>query len=117
MKTILRCLAFVLATYFCIAAPAPDVVVGRWRRQGAEGVVTLHADGTATNLKGGKGKWTCLTPNATPRKYQVIWDEGLWVDSLALVQGGKHLVGENQERIKLSFARIPELPATPVPKQ
>jgi hypothetical protein len=49
-----------------------------------------------------------LNPRATPRKYQVTWGDGAWIDTVSLMKNGKELVGENQDHLKLRWTRIPQ---------
>jgi hypothetical protein len=88
------------------AKPADDPVVGHWRPSTAIPIF-LAADGSASD-RDRQGKWKCLTPNATPRKYRIIWNDGVWIDILSLVKGGKELAGENQDHAKLRWIRVPE---------
>jgi len=82
-----------------------DPVVGRWRATNTGVPLSLNADGTAADTR--TGKWVCLNPRATPRKYQVTWGDET-IDTVSLVKNGKELVGENQDHFKLRWTRIPQ---------
>lgn len=114
MKHIIIAIAFTLAAFSSIAADPQkaatvrdqDPVVGRWRPGNSKVPLFLHTDGTASD-PGRRGTWVCLTPGATPRKYRITWNNGQWVDTLHLVNGGAELVGENQDHSKLRWTRLP----------
>ncbi len=112
MKTAVTLLTLACLPLLATAADAPgkpeskdDPIAGRWRPTNTGIPITLKPDGTASDTRA--GKWVCLNPKATPRKYQVTWNEGEAIDTLSLVKGGKELVGENQDGTKLRWTRLP----------
>jgi len=108
MKNILIALALAMVALDVRAERPPvDPVVGRWHPTNGHPPILLEADGAASD-QNQKGKWDCLTPNETPRKYRVTWDR--FVDTLSLLNDGKELVGENQDGLKLRWIRLSDEP-------
>jgi len=85
-------------------ARTSDPVVGCWHWFSNE-LVYIQPDGTLT--KGGPvvGKWQCTHPTQVPRKYVLIWGNGVWVDTLALQANASFLEGRNQIGHRVSGAR------------
>ena len=112
MKTTIITLLLAFVTMRGIGADAQkeqkgqDPIVGRWRGDTARVAIFINSDGTASDPTR-KGKWVCLAPDATPRKYQINWGNGIWVDTLSLVKGGEELVGHNQDHKKIHWTRLP----------
>jgi hypothetical protein len=87
------------------AALNQDPVVGRWRWGNGPHTFYLHPDGTASQ-KGRQGQWKCVDASSNPRQYRIKWDNGKFLDSFSLVNGGNELVGANQHQKKLFVSRI-----------
>jgi hypothetical protein len=88
-------------------SPSPaDPVIGRWRCQGENRVVELHADGTAVDGAGHSGLWKPLPSKTKEREYQVNWSDGTSVDTLTLSADGKGLGGMNVTKSKTGGDRI-----------
>jgi hypothetical protein len=117
MKTIPFTIASLLVSVCWITAEGPaevltskeatrnqDAVVGSWRWDSGS-VFFLHADGTATEGYRG-GTWVCLSPEGSPRKYQVNWENSKFVDTFSLAQNGGELAGQNQNKLKLHATRV-----------
>jgi len=83
-----------------------DPVVGRWNPTNTKIPISLNADGSASD-RDRTGKWECLTPNVTPRKYRITWENGISVDTLSLLKDGKELAGKNAEGHELRWIRLP----------
>jgi len=79
---------------------------GRWQFDGASDEFTILPDGSANPQRRPPGKWTCPTPDQSPKVYQFSWENGRWVDTMALSWDGSLMRGQNQTGSKLIFARV-----------
>jgi hypothetical protein len=78
-----------------------DPILGRWSWFNG-GAKEFHEDGTITP----NGKWRCLDPDLTPRKYEVSWENDKWIDILYLVKNETTLQGRNQRGDNVWAKRI-----------
>jgi hypothetical protein len=112
-----RLRAAALAAFACLIALSfagavddsakADAIVGRWRWVGPE-VVTIRPDGTAASSVG-NGTWKC-TSKAKPPTYVINWSNGVFIDTLRLIKGGKELSGKNAQGQAINATRLPDLP-------
>lgn len=82
-----------------------DPLVGHWIWHGGN-FVTVSADGTAVSRKGARATWRFLDNKELERKYEVIWDDGVFIDTMRMSRDGKKLTGKNQkgERVSATIA-------------
>ena len=110
---LLRGIFFCLATIGAVAPslsaePAKDKnpIIGRWRWIGKQ-IVTCHEDGSMTvTPTNRKGRWRSLQSETVERKYELMWDEGLYVDQLTMSKDSKSLKGKNQNGEKIEATKI-----------
>ncbi|MEO8350204.1 MAG: hypothetical protein ABI680_00645, partial [Chthoniobacteraceae bacterium] len=110
MKT---CLTAALALVALVVASLPanlegadgkaDPILGIWLWRG-QVRVTITADGKAIGDNGFRGVWKYLNNREVERKYEMVWNEGVFTESLKLSQDGSRLEGKNQKGERL-FAR------------
>ena len=94
--------ALVASSSLAADTTVADPIVGRWRWFNNT-IYVLNADGTTTP---GKGRWKCVSPEQTPRKYVIDWKEELWIDTLYLEKNGTTLSGHNQKGRKITASRL-----------
>lgn len=89
--------------------PTPnDPIVGRWRWHTGVGCV-FKADGAVIMEKRKQtGKWVCVNPRSTPRKYIVNWNNGVNVDRFFLEKNATFLSGVGQKGDKIKEFRLPD---------
>lgn len=80
-------------------APYLDPVVGRWKW--GRDVRRFKEDGTAT----GNGTWKRIGND----RYEIIWDRGVWVDTLRMKSGGNEMVGKNQKKHDVRVERVQDV--------
>lgn len=97
--------AFTFAVFLSVAfadhLDPRDPILGSWSWCNG-GVREFHADGTVTP----NGAWRCIDPDLTPRKYEVKWNNGAWIDILYLLKNEKLLKGNNQRGDNVCAKRI-----------
>jgi hypothetical protein len=92
-------MALILSLYPSNAADetANDPTVGRWRmnfKKQSDCVLVLNPDGSFKISRPGlleKGRWVCLNPKSTPRKYELSYSGGRKVEEYYLTASGKEL--------------------------
>jgi hypothetical protein len=97
-------------TVFAADAPAAktDLIVGRWRWVNND-VVTILPDGTASCPSVGNATWKC-TSKAKPPTYVLNWKDGIFIDTVHLLKGGKEINGKNAQGQPIIATRLPDLP-------
>ncbi len=96
-----------------VTKTADDPVLGIWKWDNSKQDFTIQSGGVLIQPQR-TGKWVCVSPDTTPRKYELTWDNGRFTDTLSLVKNGLELVGQNQRNEKLLGTRVSLLssPAT-----
>lgn len=87
-------------------ARAKDPILGKWVWHGGH-PVTVAADGTATSTKGPRATWKFLNNKELERKYEVVWDEGIFIDTVRLSRDFKKVEGKNQKGERITAVRAP----------
>lgn len=85
-----------------------DPILGKWIFHG-EHRIAITADGKAISHKGSNGVWRFLSNPEVERRYEIVWDEGLFIDSVRLSRDGKTLQGKNQKGRRIHAVRAPEI--------
>ncbi len=84
----------------------PDPILGRWRWIGKQ-IVTCHEDHKMTVTPTNRtGTWRSVPSKTNERKYELTWDEGLYVDQLTMSKDLKSLKGKNQKGEKIEGTKI-----------
>jgi hypothetical protein len=65
-------------------------------------------DGTASSSLG-TATWKC-TSKAKPPTYVLNWNDGLYIDTVHLIKGGKEISGKNAQGQPVTATRLPDLP-------
>lgn len=104
--------AFITAgTVWAADTPAAkaDPIAGRWRWVNND-IVTILPDGTASCPSVGTATWKC-TSKAKPPTYVINWKDGIFIDTVHLLKGGKVISGKNAQGQPITATRLPDLPA------
>ena len=83
-----------------------DTIVGTWAWSVPGWTVRFLPDGTVQSSSANdsnSGTWRVIASN--PRKYEIRWVKGGWIDSLGLSSDGKRLAGSNQRGNPVSATR------------
>ena len=96
--------ALVNINVFAADPKSSDPIVGRWRWFNNR-IYVLNPNGTTTPTG---GHWTCASPDQTPRKYVIDWNEELNIDTLYLEKSGAKLSGHNQKGKRITADRLPD---------
>lgn len=77
-----------------------DPIVGTWIWAGGKAKVVIRADNTAI---GARSRAVCrhLPSPSVERHYEIIWDDGVYIDKLTLSRDGNKLRGKNQKGQKV----------------
>ncbi len=98
--------SFFPAAFGAEEPPKADPIIGQWRWLDHQ-MVECKADhtfvATPTNRN---GVWKLLPDPAAERKYEFVWDKGLFVDTISLARDGASLKGKNQEGKKIAATRV-----------
>ena len=86
-------------------APTPDPVVGRWRWIDNQIVICTEDNKFSVIPTGRSGTWKFLPGAKEDGKYVFTWDEGLFVDTLAMSEDKKTLKGKNEQRKKIKATK------------
>ena len=96
---------FLVASFAVIAQSAEkaDPIVGKWIwYQGA--IATFDAD--ETGVSGGlKGKWRFLQNPEVQRKYRIIWNEGVFINSVVMSEDQQTLSIQDNNKVKFTARR------------
>jgi hypothetical protein len=102
MKTKLVLLTALLLTFYQFGlgadrpTPPKDPIAGEWIFHGAKRVL-IRDDGNAKYEKSGmSGVWRYLKNPETERKYEIIWDKGIYIDHFRLSADSKILEGKDK---------------------
>lgn len=105
-------LALLIAFGTASAADSPakkaDPIAGRWRWVNND-IVTILPDGTASCPSVGTATWKC-TSTAKPPTYVLTWKDGVFIDTIRLLKGGKEIKGTNAQGQEIIATRLPDLP-------
>ena len=86
-------------------ATPPDPILGNW--VWPKGYpVTITADGKAVSPRGPRATWKFLNNREVERKYEFIWDQGKFIDTVKLSRDGQKLEGKNQNGDRVWAARV-----------
>ncbi len=83
-----------------------DTIVGTWAWSVPGWTVRFLPDGTVQSSSANdsnSGTWRVIASN--PRKYEIRWVKGGWIDSLGLSSDGQRLAGSNQRGNPVSATR------------
>lgn len=81
-----------------------ESIVGRWRwvvNGGEHPVKMFQPNGEIKNEP--DSSWLCVDPKE--RRYQFVWANGRYTDTLTLSADGKSLTGQNNERLSIQGTR------------
>ena len=84
----------------------PDPILGKWIWQ-ASNTVILTADGKAAHSKGFQATWKYMDNKELERKYEFIWDNGIFIDKVRLSRDGKKLEGKDKNGKRTWADRAP----------
>jgi hypothetical protein len=104
-------LVLLLAVSPASAADTPakaDPIAGRWRWVNND-IVTILPDGTASCPSVGTATWKC-TSKAKPPTYVITWKDGVFIDTVHLLKGGKEIKGTNAQGQDIIATRLPDQP-------
>jgi hypothetical protein len=91
--------------------PVRDPIVGDWIFHGKHHV-TIAADGSAKYANSGmQGKWWYVPRPVVERKYEIVWDGGVYIDTFILSNDQKHLDGTNKDRKHVHAERAMVVPS------
>ena len=98
---------FMLQTASYSQAPKPpDPVIGKWKWTDTQ-IVECLPDGSFTvSPTNRKGKWRSLESKNELLKYEFIWDEGLFLDTMLMSRDKKSLSGKNKDKKKITASKI-----------
>src|SRR5581483_4749112 len=82
-----------------------DPIIGKWvaTNEGKEGLLDYRADGTVGNDGGWTAMW--IKKPALPRRYEVIWAGGRYVDDVTLTEDGQRYNARNNIGASISGVR------------
>ena len=91
------------------ATVPPDPILGKWIWL-SKHKVAIANDGTAIHSDGHHAKWRFLGNKEVERKYEFIWNEGVFIDNVRLSKDGKKTRRKEQEgRAGMGRARACQL--------
>lgn len=84
---------------------APDPIIGQWHFPNGDRIV-IQPDGVALANGRPRGVWRFLKNPEVERKYEIVWDDGVFIDVLRLSRDGKKLEGKNQQGKRIIAIRL-----------
>ena len=88
------------------ASNPPDPILGKWIWL-SKHKVAIAKDGTASHSDGHQAKWKFLGNKEVERKYEFIWNEGIFIDNVRLSKDGKKLEGKSRKGERVWADRAP----------